>query len=112
MDINDYILSTDEDFETITGYTLDDVENKWLRQEDLIPEDQREDYFEDVGKQLQKGDVVYMEHDIVRKDGKHVYVFCFAKRHYDSASKTMRTEVIIVDSSTTRAFGHREGGMS
>ena len=112
MDINDYILSTDEDFETITGYTLDDVENKWLRQEDLIPEDQREDYFEDVGRQLQKGDVVYMEHDIVRKDGKHVYVFCFAKRHYDSASKTIRTEVIIVDSSTTRAFGHREGGMS
>ena len=112
MDINDYILSADEDFETITGYTFDDVENKWLRQEDLIPEDHREEYFEDVARQLQNGDVVYMEHDLVRKDGRHVYVFCFAKRHYDSASKTVRTEVIIVDSSTTRAFSHMGGSLS
>ena len=112
MDINDYILSIDEDFETITGYSLDDVDNKWLRQKDLIPEDQQEEYFKDVARQLQIGDVVYMEHDIVRKDGRRVYVFCFAKRHYDSASKTMRTEVIIVDSSTTRAFSHRDGNVS
>ena len=109
MDINDCILSVDDDFETITGYTKEDIKNGWLRQADLIPEEHKEEYFHSVSKQLEKGDTVYMEHELLRKDGKHIYVLCYAKRHYDSASKTMRTEVIITDSATTKAFGKREG---
>lgn len=109
MDINDCILSADDDFETITGYTKEDIKNGWLRQTDLIPETHKEEYFRNVSKQLEKGDTVYMEHELLRKDGRHIYVLCYAKRHYDSASKTMRTEVIITDSATTRAFGNREG---
>ena len=109
MDINDCILSVDDDFETITGYTKEDIKNGWLRQTDLIPEAHKEEYFRGVSKQLEKGDTVYMEHELLRKDGRHIYVLCYAKRHYDSASKTMRTEVIITDSATTKAFGKREG---
>ena len=109
LDINDCILSVDDDFETITGYTKEEIKNGWLRQTDLIPEAHKEEYFRGVSKQLEKGDTVYMEHELLRKDGRHIYVLCYAKRHYDSASKTMRTEVIITDSATTKAFGKREG---
>ena len=109
MDINDCILSVDDDFETITGYTKEDIKNGWLTQTDLIPEAYKEEYFRNVSRQLSKGDTVYMEHELLRKDGKHVYVLCYAKRHYDSASKTIRTEVIIADSSTTHVFGKGEG---
>ena len=109
MDINDCILSADSDFETITGYTKEDIKNGWLTQSDLIPDDHKEEYFRNVSRQLEKSDTVYMEHELLRKDGRHIYVLCYAKRHYDSASKTMRTEVIIADSSTTKAFGSREG---
>lgn len=110
MDLDDYILSTDSDFEEITGYTEEDINDGWLTQKDLIPEAQRHEYFSAVAEQLSEGDVVYMEHEIVRKDGRHVYVLCFAKRHYDSASKTIRTEVTIVDSSTIKAFNKKAGG--
>jgi PAS domain S-box-containing protein len=109
MDLDDRILSADEDFEEITGYTEDDINDGWLTQKDLIPEAQRQEYFKAVAAQLAEGDVVYLEHDIVRKDGRHVYVLCFAKRHYDSASKTIRTEVTIVDSSTIKAFNKKAG---
>lgn len=110
MDLDDRILSADDDFEEITGYTGEDISGGWLTQKDLIPESQREEYFNAVAAQLAEGDVVYMEHELVRKDGHHVYVLCFAKRHYDSASKTIRTEVTIVDSSTLKAFNNKAGG--
>jgi PAS domain S-box-containing protein len=93
----------------IPGYTEDDINDGWLTQKDLIPEAQRQEYFKAVAAQFAEGDVVYLEHDIVRKDGRHVYVLCFAKRHYDSASKTIRTEVTIVDSSTIKAFNKKAG---
>ena len=112
MDINDCILSVDSDFETITGYTKEDIKNGWLTQSDLIPDSHKEEYFRNVSRQLEKGDTVYMEHELLRKDGRHIYVLCYAKRHYDSASKTMRTEVIIADSATTRAFGRGEGDIA
>jgi PAS domain S-box-containing protein len=104
MDLEDRILSVDSDFEKITGYSQADINDHWLTQADLIPSSQRQEYFNAVAKQLSEGDVVYMEHELVRSDGRHVYVLCYAKRHYDSASKTIRTEVIIVDSSTIKAF--------
>ena len=109
MDLDDRILSADSDFEEITGYTEEDIADGWLKQMDLIPESQRHEYFTAVAAQLAEGDVVYMEHELVRKDGKHIYVLCFAKRHYDSASKTIRTEVTIVDSSTIKAFNKKAG---
>jgi PAS domain S-box-containing protein len=104
LDLDDRVLSADSDFEKITGYTEDDILDGWLTQGDLIPKTQRQEYFSRVADQLEEGDVVYMEHEIVRKDGHHVYVLCYAKRHYDSASKTIRTEVTIVDSSTIKVF--------
>ena len=104
LDLNDYILSADSDFEAMTGYTKEDIKSGWLTQSDLIPESHKEEYFMTVSKELEKGDTVYMEHELLRKDGKHIYVLCYAKRHYDSASKTIRTEVIITDSSQTHAF--------
>ena len=105
MDIYDHILSVDNAFEEITGYSKEDVSNMGLTQSDLIPEEQREEYFVNVGHQLDQGDVVYMEHEIQRKDGRRSYVLCSAKRQYNSATKTIRTEVIIVDSSKTQVFG-------
>lgn len=112
MDLEDHILSVDDDFEEITGYTDEDISGGWLTQKDLIPEAQRQEYFNAVAAQLAEGDVVYMEHELVRKDGRHAYVLCFAKRHYDSASKTIRTEVTIVDSSTIKVFNGQTGGRS
>ena len=111
LDLNDYILSADSDFEVLTGYTEEDIKSGWLTQGDLIPETYKEEYFMNVSKQLEKGDTVYMEHELLRKDGRHIYVLCYAKRHYDSASKTIRTEVIITDSASTHAF-YAEGNNS
>ncbi len=104
MNLDDYIMHADDDFTRMTGYTGDDIKEMNLRQLDLIPEEDREKYFEAVERQLMSGDMVFMEHRLKRKDGQTIYVFCFAKRYYDSAAKVVRTEVVIFDSASTHAY--------
>lgn len=101
MNLDDYILSADENFIRFTGYGPEDISSRRLRQRNLIPEEDRETYFSEVDKQLEKGNLVYMEHYILRKDGNRIYVFCYARKFYHSASKSLRIEVIIVDIART-----------
>lgn len=101
MDLDDHILTADENFETFTGYGPEDIMSGRLRQRNLIPEEDRESYFSEVDRQLAKGNLVYIEHYILRKDGGRIYVFCYARKFYHSASKSMRVEVIIVDIART-----------
>lgn len=53
---------------------------------------------------MEKGNEVYLEHNLLRKDGKRIYVFCYARKFYHSASKSMRIEVVIVDVARTSMF--------
>lgn len=91
------ILSVDDAFETITGYSKDDIRKKQFFQIDLIPEEERTEYLCKVNAELAKCPVVYLEHKIRRKDGTDNFVFCYGRVYYDSAARSQRSEITIAD---------------
>lgn len=93
------IVSVDDMFETITGYSREDVKNSEMRQLDLIFPEERTEYACMVAEQERLGEAAYFEHRIRRKDGSERYVLCFGKPYYDSVERKGRSEIIITDNS-------------
>ena len=91
------ILSVDDAFETITGYSKDDIRKKQFFQVDLIPEEERTEYLCKINAELAKCPVIYLEHKIRRKDGTDSFVFCYGRVYYDSAARSQRSEITIAD---------------
>lgn len=100
------ILSVDDAFETITGYSKDDIREKQLFQSDLIPEEERTEYLCKINAELAKCPVVYLEHKIRRKDGTDSFVFCYGRVYYDSAARSQRSEITIADIRQTYSMKH------
>ena len=101
VDVDDRILEVDDNFEDLTGYSKDDVRRCQLTQTDLIEESDRLEYYMNVDAQMSQGDIIYIEHDIVRKDGRIVHVYCCGRRYFDAVSKTIHADIIIVDAAGT-----------
>lgn len=95
------ILSVDDNFEKLTGYSGEDVEKNSMNQMDLVPEADRTEYLCRTNANLAKSTYVLQEHRLHRKDGKDIYVFCYGRVFYDSAVKQDRAEIIISDVSST-----------
>lgn len=101
LDEDNNFVEVDAFFTGITGYTMDDLRNNHMSQLDLIPPEDRAEYLLLLQKELAERDMAYVEHRILRKDGKVMYVFCYGKRYYDSAAKQGRSEILIADCSDT-----------
>ena len=91
------IVSVDENFEKLTGYTQEDIRRTYMIQADLIPEEERTEYLCQTNASLAKSPLVFQEHKLRRKDGSDIYVFCFGRMYYDSAARAERSEIIISD---------------
>lgn len=109
LDIHNAIIEVDENFEKMTGFTMDDVRAKSLRQMDLIPEEDLTEYICLVSEVLAKNPMLYCEHRLKRKDGTVIYVFCIGKVFYDSVSRETRSEIIVTNSSNTYAMMMMKG---
>ena len=94
LDVRNTIIEVDGRFEEITGYASGDVVDR-MPQVDLIPPEDRAHYAIQAGKQFAQGDIAYLRHEILRKDGARIQVACCGRRYYDSAVKAYRTEIII-----------------
>ena len=95
------IVSADENFEKLTGYSTEDIREHVILQADLIPEEERTEYLCHTNASLAKSPFVFQEHKIRRKDGSDIYVFCFGRMYFDSAVRTERSEIIIADITNT-----------
>ena len=95
------IVTVDENFEKLTGYTSEDIQTKPVFQADLIPEEERTEYLCHTNACLAKSPLVFQEHRLRRKDGSDIYVFCFGRVYFDSAVRTERSEIIIADITKT-----------
>lgn len=98
------IVTVDETFTELTGYTEEDVKNGHMTQMDLIFPEDRTEYLCRVSEQLGRYQTAYFEHRIKKKDGNTLYVCCFGKVFYDSANQEERSEIIISDSTRTYAM--------
>ena len=95
------IVSADENFEKLTGYTPKDIQARSVLQADLIPEEERTEYLCHTNACLAKSPMVFQEHKLRRKDGSDIYVFCFGRVYFDSAVRAERSEIIIADITKT-----------
>lgn len=104
VDENWRIISVDDNFEELTGYSKEDIENNIITQIDLIPDEDKTEYLCQVNANLAKSTFVFQEHKIHRKDGRDIYVLCTGRMFYDSALQKDRGEIVIVDVSSTYAL--------
>ena len=93
LDENLKIIEVDENFEIITGYSKKDIKKNSIYQGDLIPEEDREEYFKKVYNNLNTSGEAYIEHRIRRKDNKDIFVFCLGCNNIDE--KTGKTTATI-----------------
>ena len=82
----------------MTGYSWDDIKDKTMEQQDLIPEEDVTEYLCFVSEALAKKSIAYCEHRLKRKDGKIINVICMGKVVYNSASHETRSEIIVSNS--------------
>ena len=94
MNENSIITEVDARFEEITGYSPEEAIGK-LKQIELIPPEDRAFYLMQVVNQFSSGDMAYLRHSVLRKDGQRVQVACYGKRYFDSAIRTFKSEIII-----------------
>lgn len=77
----------------LTGYTA--AEARGMSQFDLIPPEDRQHYIVMVGSQFSRGNVAFLQHEILKKDGDRIRVLCMGRKYYDSALKVYRSEIFI-----------------
>ena len=97
------IVDIDDNFEALTGYSLDDVVNRTLSQKDLLPPEDLSAYLAIVSDDLKQKSMAYLEHRLKKKDGEIIQVFCFGRAFFDSSIRAGRSEIIVADAGNTAA---------
>ena len=103
-EMNMSIVSVDEAFTRMTGYTQEDVGTYGLKHLDLLPEEDRQEYMTLLTSLIQEGTAVYLEHRLRCRNGAVLHVFCFGRIFYDSAVRRERIEVIIADAAMSHSI--------
>ena len=101
LDENMRIISVDENFEKLTGYSQEDIQRETIYQIDMIPEEDRTEYLCQTNAILAKSPMAFEEHRLRCKDGTSIYVFCYGRIYYDSISRAERSEIIVAQVSHT-----------
>ena len=101
LDDSMHIISVDENFEKLTGYSAEDIRQRSIIQADLIPDEDRIEYLCQTDASLAKDPLVFQEHKLRRKDGSDIYVLCCGRMYFDSAVRAERSEIIIADITNT-----------
>lgn len=92
------IIEVDDRFETLTGYTREDIQNQNVSQMDLIFEEDRNEYIANLVEKSALGTDIYLEHRLRRKNGEAIYVYCYGHQFYSSAEGEERTRIVIINS--------------
>lgn len=101
LDENMRIIYVDENFEKLTGYTREDIQNQTIYQAEMIPEEDRTEYLCQTNAVLAKSPMAFEEHRLRRKDGTSIYVLCYGRVYYDSIARAERSEIIVAEVNNT-----------
>ena len=97
LNAHNVIIDVDDNFEKLTGYSRDDIKEKSIEQQDLVPAEDVTEYLCFVSESLAHNPIAYCEHRLKRKDGSIIHVLCMGKMVYDSASHETRSEIIATE---------------
>lgn len=95
------ILSADDHFEELTGYTSDDVSTGLLTQSKLVFPDELDKYNSMKQKMLESNNEAFIEHKLRMKDGTSRNVFCHGWIFFDSSVKEYRVQIEVSDLSNS-----------
>lgn len=96
LNMDDIIIEVDDAFTAITGYSAEDAVGK-LSQFDLVPEQEKEYYTEQVHCQFAVQDITYLQHPLKRKDGTVIQVVSNGTRYFDSSVRAFRSVILIFE---------------
>lgn len=99
------IISVDNVFTQITGYTPDDVKVLKLKQDDLIFDEDKKLYNEKVAELLSKFNEVYLKHRMRCKDGSERIVFCYGRFKFTPDSDKITSKITITDITDSELAG-------
>lgn len=94
LDLDEHIVEADHMFTEITGFTREEAVGH-MSQFDLIAPADKIYYMTQVNSQFASGNIAYLMHDILCKNGERQRVNCIGKRYYDSAAEVYRSEILI-----------------
>ncbi|MCF0134933.1 MAG: PAS domain S-box protein, partial [Lachnospiraceae bacterium] len=89
------IISVDDNFTVITGYSPEDVDRLHLNHMDLIPEFAKAEYLRILSEQIQRTHCALIRHLVLRKDKTLVMVYCYGRVFYDPTSREEHSEIIV-----------------
>jgi len=96
------VLSVDEQFETFTGYSRQDIRDFGLNFQKLIPPEDLTDYLCNMTADITRNRMTCVKHRMIRKDGVVVNVIGYGKTYYDSAAREDLSEAVLMyDSPST-----------
>lgn len=104
VDASTKIVSVDENFEGMTGYSREDIRQMNLSQEMLVPPEDLTEFLCETAELAAKEQVAYYEHRLRCRDGSILFVFGAYKVFFDSASRENHCEIVLADSSSTFAM--------
>ena len=100
--MSDYrIISADENFEKLTGYTEKDYRENQLKHTDLIPAEDIVEYIEKMMQIRRNQNENIQEHRLVKKNGDIIVVFCYGKIYKDEKTGEMQAQIIVSDVTDT-----------
>ena len=100
--MSDYrIISADENFEKLTGYTEKDYRENQLKHTDLIPAEDIVEYIEKMMQIRRNQNENIQEHRLVRKNGDIIVVFCYGKIYKDEKTGEVQAQIIVSDVTDT-----------
>lgn len=104
----DKIIKYDEYLEELTGYNKNELKNISYR--DLIPDEDKEEYFEMIENELviKNKKELYLEHRILKKDGTKIYVLCLGHKNFDEKGNVISSTIRVFDLDQTLAILSKE----
>ena len=100
--MSDYrIISADENFEKLTGYTEKDYRENQLKHTDLIPAEDIVEYIEKMMQIRRNQNENIQEHRLVKKNGDIIVVFCYGKIYKDEKTGEVQAQIIVSDVTDT-----------
>jgi len=101
--VNDMaILEVDEGFEKILGFTAADVRERNLSVQDIILEEDWEEYYRIVYSKMGSTGEAYLGHRLRKKNGEVIFVFCFGWVSHIDANGDIYGDVLITDITKTK----------
>ena len=91
------IVQVDDQFEKLTGYSKEEALSGLINHMSLIFEEDKKEYLEYVLPENGRGEDLYLEHRLRRKDGSSIFVYCYGHTFYDSAVGKRRARITVFD---------------